>query len=94
MVLKSYKKSYKSLLLQQMEEIDYNQFTNLQNKINQDITDDDLKIVYNLHSKYLQHTYNEPCDCKGTVKINIINKWIDELKTIHSNGVQLSLKFN
>ena len=81
-------KSYKSLLRQQMEEGDYIDFTGFKTAMEKGFTDEDLKIVYTLHSKYFEHRYNEPCGCGGVKKMDTINRWISDLEKIYDNGVQ------
>ena len=81
-------KSYKKQLEQQFTQEDYIDFTGFKTAMEKGFTDNDLKIVYTLHAKYFEHHYNEPCGCGGAKKIDTINKWIDDLKKVHANGVQ------
>lgn len=81
-------KSYKSLLRQQFSEEDYIEFSGFKRSMEKGFTDEDLKIVYRLHSKYFQHNYIEPCGCGGAKKMDTINKWIGDLEKVYDNGVQ------
>ena len=81
-------KSYKVLLQQQFSEEDYIDFTGFKRSMEKGFTDEDLKIVYRLHSKYFQHNYIEPCGCGGAKKMDTINKWISDLEKVYDNGVQ------
>lgn len=81
-------KSYKSLLRQQFSEEDYIEFSGFKRSMEKGFTDEDLKIVYRLHSKYFQHNYIEPCGCGGVKKMDTINKWIGDLEKVYDNGVQ------
>ena len=81
-------RSYKAMLEQKMIEIDYQSFNDFLVIIETGFGDKDLQIVYELHAKYFDHTFNIPCGCGGAKKIDLINKWIDDLKRVHANGVQ------
>ena len=81
-------KSYKVLLRQQFSEEDYIEFSGFKRSMEKGFTDEDLKIVYRLHSKYFQHNYIEPCGCGGAKKMDTINKWIADLEKVYDNGVQ------
>ena len=81
-------RSYKAMLQQQMNQYDSAEFDLFLIKMEDGFNDEDLKIVYELHAKYFEHHYNEPCGCGGAKKIDTINKWIDDLKKVHANGVQ------
>ena len=81
-------KSYKVLLQQQFSEEDYIDFSGFKRSMEKGFTDEDLKIVYRLHSKYFQHNYIEPCGCGGAKKMDTINKWIGDLEKVYDNGVQ------
>ena len=83
-------RSYKKLLDQQFTEEDYFDFTGFQTTMQTGFTDEDLKIVYRLHSKYFEHPYIEPCGCGGAKKMDTINKWISDLEKVYNNGVQTS----
>tara|TARA_R100000734_G_C3211182_1_gene26247 strand:- start:206 stop:463 length:258 start_codon:yes stop_codon:yes gene_type:complete len=80
-------KSYKELLKKQMNEDDYKNYTDFKELIGKGFTDKDLELVYKLHAKYLEHTFNIPCGCGGAKKIDTINKWISDLNTIYDNGM-------
>lgn len=81
-------RSYKSMLEQQMNSIDYDSFESFLKVIETGFSDKDLTIVYELHAKYFDHQYNEPCGCGGAKKIDVINNWISDLKKVFANGVQ------
>tara|TARA_R100001443_G_scaffold67364_1_gene76157 strand:- start:2231 stop:2449 length:219 start_codon:yes stop_codon:yes gene_type:complete len=42
----------------------------------------EFKTLCQLHSKYFQHQYYEPCTCSKKT----INDWIAQLNAIHDNG--------
>ena len=81
-------RSYKTMLEQQMIEIDYKSFDDFLVIIETGFSDKDLQVVYELHAKYFSHKFNIPCGCGGAKKIDVINNWISDLKKIHANGVQ------
>ena len=81
-------KSYKSMLEQQMIEIDYQSFEKFLEIMETGFGDRDLQIVYELHAKYFKHNFNIPCGCGGAKKIDVINNWIADLKKVFANGVQ------
>tara|TARA_R100000935_G_C2740002_1_gene125483 strand:- start:42 stop:254 length:213 start_codon:yes stop_codon:yes gene_type:complete len=46
------------------------------------ITNAEYKMVCQLHSKYYQHKYNEPCTCNPRQ----IVRWIKDLNIVWDNG--------
>tara|TARA_R100000742_G_C4278642_1_gene101730 strand:+ start:439 stop:696 length:258 start_codon:yes stop_codon:yes gene_type:complete len=81
-------RSYKALLRQQMNEEDYIEFAEFQTAMEKGFTDEDLKVVYKLHSKYFVHPFQIPCGCGGVKKMDTITRWIQDLEKIYNNGIQ------
>lgn len=76
------------MLEQQFNEEDYLEFQEFQTKMKSGINDEDLKVIYRLHSKYFSHNYIEPCGCGGAKKMDTINKWMGDLEKIFENGLE------
>jgi SET domain-containing protein len=50
------------------------EFTNRPNELNRD----QIKLVAELHAKYYNHKYDEPCTCNGS----IYRRWIEDLNKL------------
>ena len=82
------KLSYKKQLAQKMDKLDYQDYEMFLAKAEKGFDDDDLKVVYNLHAKYFQHDYYEPCGCGGAVKMDQVNRMMTDLTQIFNNGLE------
>jgi len=80
-------KSYKKLLEKKLNKEDYDKWTSFKVLLSEGFKEEDLKIVFKLHAKYFEHTYNEPCGCGGAKKMDTINKWIEDINQLYKNGI-------
>ena len=82
------KLSYKKQLEQKMDQLDYQDHKMFLAKAETGFNDDDLKVVFNLHAKYFQHDYYEPCGCGGARKMDQVNRMMSDLTHIYNNGLE------
>ena len=67
-----------------MEEKDYIELENFCKKLSTGFTEDEAVVIYKLHAKYFHHEYEEPCSCGGQNKFAVLNRWVNDLKTINN----------
>ncbi len=61
---------------------DYNYWTKFRNSKRGTLSRKEYEMVCDLHARYKDHNYFEPCTCKPKE----IKKWIEDLNTIYNNG--------
>ena len=61
---------------------DYDKWTEYNSGTGSYLTREEFKLVCDLHARYKNHKYYEPCTCRPKQ----IKQWIKELNDIYDNG--------
>ena len=64
-----------------MEQIDFLSWTNFRSVKKGKITNTEFKLICELHSKYFNHKYYEPCTCRPKEG----NGWIADLNKLYES---------
>ena len=64
-----------------MEQVDKNKWLEVRPQIKSQLKQDQFKLLCNLHAKYFNHPYEEPCGCSPKKLV----RWIKDLDEL-ANG--------
>ena len=62
---------------------DYDRWSWFKQGVSNKLTELETKLIAELHSKYMNHSYHIPCGCSPKTW----NTWIGHLNDIHKNGI-------